>query len=65
MTAQEHLKAHGVTHKGKASMGRPLQADPEMIRQWKQENTASLAVTAEHFKLSLSTIKRYCAVAVL
>lgn len=60
VTAIEHLARTGLTHKGKTSMGRPLQADPVEVRKWKQKNNASLAGTADHFKLSLSTIKRYC-----
>ena len=62
VTAREHLERTGLTHKGKASMGRPLEADPLEIKKWKAENKASIAVTAKHFGLSLSTIKRYCAV---
>jgi putative DNA-invertase from lambdoid prophage Rac len=60
-TAQEHLRETGKTHKGKLSMGRPRQADPVEVTMWKQENKASISVTAEHFNLSLSTVKRYCA----
>jgi putative DNA-invertase from lambdoid prophage Rac len=60
LTAQEHLERTGKTHKGKLSMGRPHEKDPEMVRQWKLENKASLSQTAAHFDLSLSTIKRYC-----
>jgi len=59
LTAQEHLKIHGVTHKGKLSMGRPLQGKPEEVRSWKLDNKASLSQTAKQFELSLSTIKRY------
>jgi putative DNA-invertase from lambdoid prophage Rac len=60
-TAQALLAAGKPTQHGKASMGRPLEADPVAVRQWKLENTASLSVTAKHFDLSVSTIKRYCA----
>jgi putative DNA-invertase from lambdoid prophage Rac len=60
LTAQEHLERTGKTHKGKLSMGRPHEKDPEMVRQWKLENKASLSQTAAQFELSLSTIKRYC-----
>jgi len=60
-TAMEHLERTGKTHKGKVSMGRPLEADPVAVRKWKQENKASISVTAKQFKLSQSTVKRYCA----
>lgn len=59
-TAQALLAAGKPTQHGKSSMGRPLEADPAAVRQWKQENSASISVTAKHFGLSLSTIKRYC-----
>lgn len=62
-TAQALLAAGKPTQHGKVSMGRPLEADPAAVRQWKQENSASISVTAKHFGLSLSTIKRYCATA--
>jgi putative DNA-invertase from lambdoid prophage Rac len=61
-TAMEHLERTGKTHKGKFSMGRPLEADPVAVRKWKWENKASISVTAKKFDLSQSTIKRYCAV---
>jgi putative DNA-invertase from lambdoid prophage Rac len=59
-TAQELLAAGKLTQHGKASMGRPLEADPATVRQWKQANSASISVTAKHFDLSVSTVKRYC-----
>ena len=68
VTAQEHLARTGKTHKGKASMGRPrgtaadgLIVNPVEVAKWKLENKASIAVAAKQFSLSLSTIKRYCA----
>jgi len=60
VTAKEYLERTGRTHKGKLSMGRPLEADPITVCKWKLENSASIAVTAKHFDLSQSTIKRYC-----
>ena len=60
-TAIEHLARTGMTHKGKVSMGRPLEADPLAVRMWKLENKASISVTAKKFDLSQSTIKRNCA----
>lgn len=60
-TAREHLKQTGKTHRGKASMGRPLEADPAAVVKWRKANEASIAKTAAQFKLSVSTVKRYCA----
>lgn len=62
LTAQEHLKLHGKTHKGKLSMGRPLEGKPEEVKSWKMAQNASLSQTAKQFGLSLSTVKRYTAV---
>jgi putative DNA-invertase from lambdoid prophage Rac len=53
----------GKTHKGKASMGRPKHHDPLEIAQWRLEQSASISATAEHFRCSPATIKRYCAIA--
>ena len=61
VTTREHFQRTGRTHKGKASLGRPLEADPVAIRSWKLANQASISVTAKQFALSQSTIKRYCA----
>lgn len=60
-TAEASLAATGKTHKGKASMGRPFEANPVKVAEWRKANSASIAKTAEQFKLSLSTVKRYCA----
>lgn len=59
--AREALERTGKTHKGKASMGRPHAADPAVVRAWKEAQGASIAKTAEHFGLSVSSVKRYCA----
>jgi putative DNA-invertase from lambdoid prophage Rac len=61
VTAREHLVRTGKTHKGKASMGRPFEKDPVTVALWRKESKASIAETAEHFGLSRSTVKRYCA----
>lgn len=61
--ARASLAATGRTHKGKASMGRPLEGDPEGVRKWRTENGASIAATAAHWGLSAATVKRYCAAA--
>lgn len=60
-TAIDHLERTGKTHKGKVSIGRPLEADPLAVRKWKLENKASISVIAKKFDLSQSTIKRNCA----
>ena len=61
VTAREHLERTGLTHKGKASMGRPHEQNPEVVSSWRKENGASLQATADHFGVSLSSVKRYCA----
>lgn len=60
--AKEALAATGKTHRGKEGLGRPLAASPEEVKAWRQANSASIAKTAEHFKLSTATVKRYCSV---
>lgn len=60
-TAKESLLKTGKTHKGKTSLGRPFQADHEVIAKWRQDNSASIKKTAEHWKLSTATVKRYMA----
>lgn len=59
-TARAALAATGKTHRGKASLGRPQAADPEAVKAWRQANAASIAKTADHFWLSVATVKRYC-----
>lgn len=59
--AREALKATGLTHRGKASLGRPSKADPAAVVTWRKEHSASIADTAAHFGLSVATVKRYCA----
>lgn len=65
--AQASLKATGRTHKGKASMGRALgrvaagQVDPQAVAAWRKESGASIQATADHWKLSTATVKRYTA----
>lgn len=58
--AKASLEATGKTHKGKASMGRPFEADPAQVVEWRRTNSASMSQTASQFGLSLSTVKRYC-----
>lgn len=59
--ARAALAETGKTHKGKASLGRPFAESAEKVKSWRDENSASIAKTAERFGLSISTVKRYCA----
>jgi putative DNA-invertase from lambdoid prophage Rac len=59
VTAREHLAANGKTHKGKVSLGRRVAGNASEVSDWRKANKASIAKTAEHFKLSVATIKRY------
>ena len=59
--ARASLAASGKTHRGKASLGRPFAADAGAVAQWRKDNAASIAKTAQEFGLSAATVKRYCA----
>jgi putative DNA-invertase from lambdoid prophage Rac len=59
--AKASLAATGKTHRGKESLGRPVKADGDEVRAWRQANSASISQTAQQFGLSNSTVKRYCA----
>lgn len=59
--ARQALALTGKTHRGKASLGRPVAHDPAEVVAWRKANRASIAATAAQFKLSVSTVKRYCA----
>ena len=59
--ARQHLAKHGVTHKGAASLGRPVEHDAQAIAEWRLANGKSIAATAAHFGVSDSTVKRACA----
>lgn len=59
--ARESLATTGRTHRGKVSLGRPHVADVLAVRQWRDQNGASINATASHFSIGLSTVKRYCA----
>ena len=63
--ARASLAANGKTHRGKASLGRPYAADAGAVAQWRKDNDASIAKTAQEFGLSAATVKRYCAAASL
>ncbi|MEX8494735.1 recombinase family protein [Sphaerotilus sp.] len=58
--ARASLAATGLTHRGKASLGRPQSVDPAEVRKWRVENEASIAATADHFGVSTATVKRAC-----
>lgn len=59
--AKAALAATGRTHRGKESLGRPKAQDAMVVGLWRRENGASIATTAQHFGLSVATVKRYCA----
>jgi putative DNA-invertase from lambdoid prophage Rac len=58
--ARASLAASGKTHRGKDGLGRPKAQDAVNVHGWRVANGASLSATAEHFGLSLATVKRYC-----
>lgn len=59
-TAKRLLAETGVTQHNKTSLGRPRVADAVAVRQWRTENGASIAQTAEKFGISTASVKRYC-----
>lgn len=61
--ARASLEATGRTHRGKASLGRPKATDGASVAAWRKSNSASIAKTAAHFKISPATVKRHCATA--
>ncbi|OWK28608.1 recombinase family protein [Sphingomonas mucosissima] len=61
--ARAALATTGRTHKGKASLGRPMAADRSEVVAWRKANGASIAKTAAQFGLSSATVKRYCSLA--
>lgn len=61
--ARASLQATGRTHRGKESLGRPKKLDGANVVAWRKANEASIRVTAQHFKVSEATVKRYCAAA--
>ena len=56
--ANETLEKTGKTHRGKETMGRPFAHQPAEIVAWRTANQASIAKTAEHFGISIATVKR-------
>lgn len=61
--AKASLAANGRTHRGKESLGRPKKLSGAKVVAWRKANEASIRVTAQHFKVSEATVKRYCAAA--
>lgn len=57
------LAATGLTHRGKASLGRSKIHDPVAVAHWRRANRASISQTARQFEVSIQTVKRYCAAA--
>jgi DNA invertase Pin-like site-specific DNA recombinase len=41
--------------------GRAKTLDPVTVKEWRNEHAASITATAEHFEVSIATVKRYCA----
>lgn len=63
-TAKRALAETGLTHRGKKSLGRPMEGDPKAVRAWRiaqGPKEGSIAKAALHFGLSPATVKRYCA----
>lgn len=58
LAARLALEATGLTHRGKASLGRPRGVDPAAVYRWRRENNASISATASHFGISAATVKR-------
>lgn len=63
IAARKSISETGKTHRGKASLGRPLAADPMAVREWRKQNGATIRETMEKFGISKSTVDRYCAAA--
>ncbi len=61
LVAKQSLAETGKTHRGKLSLGRPIKVNMSEVSKWRISNKSSLSQTASHFKISLSTVKRYCA----
>ncbi|MBC2665677.1 recombinase family protein [Novosphingobium flavum] len=58
--ARAALEATGRTHRGKVGLGRPRVAEGAEVVSWRKENGASISQTAAHFKISPTSVKRYC-----
>lgn len=58
-TARKHLAETGLTHRGKASLGRLPKLQSGVVAAWRSQHGASIAETAQHFNISTATVKRY------
>ena len=58
--ARVSLAATGKTHRGKASLGRPVAADAAEVAAWRKANKASIRETGLQFGISKATVTRYC-----
>jgi putative DNA-invertase from lambdoid prophage Rac len=59
--ARASIAATGQTHRGKKTLGRPVARDASEVTAWRLANKASIAATAQHFGVSVTTVKRYFA----
>lgn len=59
--ARKALAETGLTHRGKRQLGRMKNRDPKEVADWRKSHEASLPATAQHFGVSVATVKRYCA----
>lgn len=58
--AKVALATTGRTHRGKPSLGRSRAVEPREVAEWRRVHEASISVTARHFGISQSTVKRCC-----
>ena len=61
--ARAAIAATGRTHRGKASLGRPVAADAQEVAAWRRDNAATTRATMERFGISKATVTRYCSAA--
>lgn len=54
MAGIERARAEG------KNLGREKTIDDEAVARWRQENSASIKATAEHFGISIASVKRAC-----
>ena len=56
--ARQSIVATGKTHNGKESLGRPKKIDCKEVTKWREDNKASISITARHFGISPASVKR-------
>lgn len=59
--ARASLLATGLTHRGKAGLGRRMVGDAAAVAVWRRDNGATIRETMQKFGLSKATVSRYCA----